>query len=62
MGHPVYRNPIEIPKIRNNQFCVLKSLDLGEMVTFGNFVRIASLGVGFRLGTLQGYFFTFGQI
>ena len=28
------------------------------MVSFGNFARIASLGVGFHLGTLHGYFFS----
>ena len=27
------------------------------MVIFGNFARIANLGVGFHLGTLHGYFF-----
>ena len=27
------------------------------MVSFVNFARIASLGVGFHLGTLHGYFF-----
>ena len=27
------------------------------MVSFGNFARTASLGVGFHLGTLHGYFF-----
>ena len=27
------------------------------MVSFVNFTRIASIGVGFQIGTLQGYFF-----
>ena len=34
------------------------------MFSFGNSAGIASLGLGFDLGTLHGYFFaqTFGQI
>ena len=28
------------------------------MISFVNFARIASLGVGFHLGTLHGYFFS----
>ena len=34
------------------------------MVSFANFASIASLGVGFHLGTLHSYFFnkTFGKI
>ena len=34
------------------------------MVSFVNFGKIASICVGFRIGTLHGYFFTktFGQI
>ena len=31
------------------------------MVNFGNFARVTSLYVSFHLGTLHGYFFTFGQ-
>ena len=59
----MYGNPIEIPKIKNNQFRVLRSLILGggggggEMVSFGNSARIASLCVGFHPSTLHGYIF-----
>ena len=49
--------PIKINKIRNNQFDVLRSLNLRKIVSFGNFARIASFGVGFHLVTLHGYFF-----
>ena len=53
----MYANPIEIPKIRKNQFRVLRPLKLRKVVGFGNFARIASLCVGFLLGTLHGYYF-----
>ena len=57
----IYGNPTEIPKIRKSQFRALKSLNwggAGGMVSFGNFARIASICVGFHLGTLHGHFFT----
>ena len=38
------------------EFRVLKSLNWEKMVSFDNFVRIASLFVGFHLGTLHGGF------
>ena len=53
----IYGNHIEISVIRNNQFRVFRSLKLGRMVIFGNFARIASLHVGFRLGALRCCFF-----
>ena len=53
----MYGNPIQIPNIRKNRFRILRSLKLGEIVSFGNFARIASLCVGFLLGTLHGYYF-----
>ena len=31
--------------------------EIEKIVSFGNFARIASIGVGFHLGTLHGYFF-----
>ena len=52
----MYANPIEIPKIRKNQFRVLRPLKLRKVVGFGNFARIANLCVGFLLGTLHGYY------
>ena len=54
----IYGNLIYISIIRSNQFCVLKSLKRRKMVSFVNFARIASISVGFDLGTLHGYFFS----
>ena len=52
-----YGNLIKIPIIRKNQFHVLTSLKFGKMVSFGNLAMIASLCVGFHLGTLHGHLF-----
>ena len=53
----IYGNHIEISVIRKNQFRVFRLLKLGRMVIFGNFARIASLHVGFRLRASRCYFF-----
>ena len=43
--------------IRKNQFRILRSTKLGQMVCFGDFARMAGLCVGFHLDTLHGYLF-----
>ena len=48
----IYENPI----IRKNQLRALRSLELGKLISFGNFARIANLCVGFHLGTLHIFF------
>ena len=50
-------NPIESPVIRKNQFRMLRSLKLGEMVSFGNFPRKGSICAGFHSCRLHGSFF-----
>ena len=55
-AYGIYGNPTEIPIIRKNQFLVSRSLKSREMVSFSSFARIASLCMGFDLGTLHGYF------
>ena len=39
----IYKNSIEISKVRKNQFRALRSLKLRKMVSFGNSAMIASL-------------------
>ena len=50
----IYGNIIEININRKNQFRTLRSLNLAKKVSSGNFARIASICVGFHLGTLHG--------
>ena len=54
----IYGNPINLYKRKESVLCI-EVTKIGEkMISFVNFARIASICVGFHLGTLHGYLFS----